>query len=103
MARLAAYWGDFDQRGAREDDRRRPQMWRDLSGFAYLQKNGGGKGTRWFTFTSRTKAVTWLPECRSSRSGRKCSRMMIIIRMRERADTRVPGEEHLEAGINKTD
>lgn len=28
---------------------------------------------------------------------------MIIIRMKERADTDVSGEEHLEAGINKSD
>lgn len=28
---------------------------------------------------------------------------MLIIRMKERADTDVSGEEHLEAGINKSD
>lgn len=63
------------------------------------------KGACWFTFTPRTKVVKRLPECRSRRSGKKCSESltMIIIRMRERADTDVPGEEHLEAGINKTD
>lgn len=79
----------------------RPQAPRWLSGFSYFQK----KGTCWSTFPPRTKVVKWLSECRSSRSGKKCSESltMVIIRMRERADTDVPGEEHLEAGINKSD
>lgn len=62
------------------------------------------KGRCWFTFTPRTKVVKWLPECRSSRSGEKKaseSLKVIIIRMRERTDTDVPGEEYLQAGINK--